>query len=220
MTHLYASGRIAHYRGLLAHPLWTASLLVLAWLWSDLHFYIVHRMMHPTFPGRKGGLDPGRWMYRNVHYLHHKSYNPGPWSGLAMHPVEHLIYFTRGVSACLVAAHHPTIFLFYNMRAMLGPAPGHHGFPGMGASHVVAYLQCTARAHTICFRWVPVSLAASRQVRVQLRHEQGGAHGPHHGNIPRGVTFLCVLLGKAQTLRPCVFCRPMANLFQPSPACT
>ena len=60
--------------------------------------------------------------------------------------------------------HHPTIFLFYNMRAMLGPAPGHHGFPGMGASHVVAYLQCTARAHTICFRWVPVSLAASRQV--------------------------------------------------------
>ena len=54
-----------------------------------------------------------------------------------MHPVEHLIYFTRGVSACLVAAHHPTIFLFYNMRAMLGPAPGHHGFPGMGASHAL-----------------------------------------------------------------------------------
>jgi sterol desaturase/sphingolipid hydroxylase (fatty acid hydroxylase superfamily) len=138
MTHLYASGRIAHYHGLADHPLRTAALLVGAWVWSDLHFYFVHRMMHPTFPGKKGkspiGVDPGRILYNCAHYLHHRSYNPGPWSGLAMHPIEHLLYFTRGVSACLATYHHPAIFMFYNLRAMLGPAPGHHGFPGMGGS--------------------------------------------------------------------------------------
>ena len=26
--------------------------------------------------------------------LHHKSYNPGPWSGLSMHPIEHLMYYS------------------------------------------------------------------------------------------------------------------------------
>ena len=30
----------------------------------------------------------GAFLYRHVHSLHHKSYNPGPWSGLAMHPIE------------------------------------------------------------------------------------------------------------------------------------
>jgi hypothetical protein len=34
-------------------------------------------------------VDPGRLLYKYVHSLHHKSYNPGPWSGLAMHPVGH-----------------------------------------------------------------------------------------------------------------------------------
>ena len=137
MTHLYASGRIDYYSDLAAHPLRMATLLVLAWFWSDVHFYFVHRFMHPTFPGKGKspiGFDPGRILYKCAHYLHHRSYNPGPWSGLAMHPIEHLIYFTRGVSACFVTYHHPVIFLFYNLRAMLGPAPGHHGFPGMGGS--------------------------------------------------------------------------------------
>ena len=32
-------------------------------------------------------------IYKHVHSLHHRSYNPGPWSGLSMHPVEHLFYY-------------------------------------------------------------------------------------------------------------------------------
>eukprot|EP00729_Bicosta_minor_P023580 gene23580-18820_t len=38
--------------------------------------------------------DVGQFLYNNVHSLHHKSYITGPWSGLAMHPVEHLFYYS------------------------------------------------------------------------------------------------------------------------------
>jgi hypothetical protein len=38
--------------------------------------------------------DVGQFMYNHVHSLHHKSYITAPWSGLAMHPVEHLFYYS------------------------------------------------------------------------------------------------------------------------------
>ena len=38
--------------------------------------------------------DIGAFLYRHVHSFHHKSYNPGPWSSLSMHPVEHCFYFS------------------------------------------------------------------------------------------------------------------------------
>merc|ERR1712113_1041954 len=76
-----------------------------------------------------GVLDPGAILYRHVHSVHHKDHNPGPWSGLAMHPVEHLIYFTRGIMISLAPfALHPVHFLTLNLRAMLGPVFAHHGF--------------------------------------------------------------------------------------------
>ena len=33
-------------------------------------------------------------LYKHVHYLHHKNVNPNPWSGMAMHPVEIVIYLS------------------------------------------------------------------------------------------------------------------------------
>ena len=44
-----------------------------------------------------------------------------------MHPVEHVAYLSRSLWIPLVTAH-PLVFLFTNTRAVLGPAPGHHGF--------------------------------------------------------------------------------------------
>jgi hypothetical protein len=45
-----------------------------------VHFFFVHRGMHPWW-NRKGGLvdgDVGAFLYRHVHSFHHKSFNPGP----------------------------------------------------------------------------------------------------------------------------------------------
>jgi sterol desaturase/sphingolipid hydroxylase (fatty acid hydroxylase superfamily) len=83
--------------------------------WQDLHFYLVHRISH------------WKWLYDNAHYLHHRNTNVGPWSGLSMHPIEHIIYFTRWVIFFIVPSH--PIHMFYVMqRPALNPALGHTGF--------------------------------------------------------------------------------------------
>ena len=42
---------------------------ILLYLWGDFHFYWTHRMLHT------------HWFYKNVHKIHHESYNPDPFSG-------------------------------------------------------------------------------------------------------------------------------------------
>lgn len=97
------------------HPVYCAVLAVLLPVWLDTHFYLTHRLIH--------------WapLYRWVHYLHHKNVNIGPWSGVAMHPLEHLIYFSAVVLLWLVPSHplHTVYLLIY---LALGSAVAHSGF--------------------------------------------------------------------------------------------
>jgi sterol desaturase/sphingolipid hydroxylase (fatty acid hydroxylase superfamily) len=44
-------------------------LLMFSFVWGDFHFYWTHRMLHT------------KWLYKNVHKVHHESYNPDPFSG-------------------------------------------------------------------------------------------------------------------------------------------
>jgi sterol desaturase/sphingolipid hydroxylase (fatty acid hydroxylase superfamily) len=106
------------YIGLLqwnAHPVFFVALMLLIPLIRELHFYLIHRFIH--------------WppLYRTVHKLHHNNVNPGPWSGLAMHPVEHLFYFS-GVLIHWIVPSHPLHALFHLVHAGLSPVPGHTGF--------------------------------------------------------------------------------------------
>ena len=87
--------------------------------------------MHPWWH-IKNGLrhgDIGAFLYRHVHSLHHKSYNPGPWSGLAMHPVEHTFYFSCALLP-LVFKLHPVCLLFNLLHAAVSPMAGHDGING------------------------------------------------------------------------------------------
>eukprot|EP00747_Dinoflagellata_sp_TGD_P182077 gnl/TRDRNA2_/TRDRNA2_36149_c0_seq1.p1 gnl/TRDRNA2_/TRDRNA2_36149_c0~~gnl/TRDRNA2_/TRDRNA2_36149_c0_seq1.p1 ORF type:complete len:330 (-),score=33.03 gnl/TRDRNA2_/TRDRNA2_36149_c0_seq1:52-1041(-) len=135
VTLLWASGVVpyAEHEETWRRPAWTFFWIVFSFWWSDVHFWFAHRSMHAWFTKNWRTVDPGAFLYRYVHSLHHKSHNPGPWSGLAMHPVEHLIYFTRGMFTLLYASH-PSVFLFVQLRSMIGPAVGHHGFSGYGGS--------------------------------------------------------------------------------------
>ena len=98
-----------------ANPLWFIGWIILIPMWNDFHFYWVHRLLH--------------WkpLYKVAHYLHHRNVNVGPWSGLSMHPVEHVIYFTRWL-ILLVIPSHPIHMLYLMQRTSLGPAKGHTGF--------------------------------------------------------------------------------------------
>jgi sterol desaturase/sphingolipid hydroxylase (fatty acid hydroxylase superfamily) len=97
------------------HPIYCLMVMALIPTFRDLHFYCVHRLIH--------------WppLYHTVHKLHHNNVNPGPWSGLAMHPVEHLLYFS-GVLIHWIVPSHPVHALFHLVHAGLSPAPGHVGF--------------------------------------------------------------------------------------------
>lgn len=100
------------------NPIWFVTWFVLIPIWSSLHFYWVHRWLH--------------WppLYKAVHALHHRNISVGPWSGISMHPVEHLIYYST-VLVHLVVASHPIHFLFHMFVQNLNPPFTHSGFEGI-----------------------------------------------------------------------------------------
>ncbi len=106
---------IIPYVDFAAHPIYCVLLLAVIPLFRELHFYLIHRLIH--------------WppLYRTVHHLHHKNVNPGPWSGLAMHPVEHLLYFS-GVLIHWIVPSHPIHVIFHLQHLAFAPAQGHSGF--------------------------------------------------------------------------------------------
>jgi sterol desaturase/sphingolipid hydroxylase (fatty acid hydroxylase superfamily) len=97
------------------YPFYFIILMILIPAIGDVHFYLIHRLIH--------------WppLYHSVHKLHHNNVNPGPWSGLAMHPVEHLLYFSC-VLMYLIVPTHPVHVVFHLLHNMLSPAPGHAGY--------------------------------------------------------------------------------------------
>lgn len=94
---------------------WTVALLVLAPVVHSVHFYFGHRLLHM------------RALYRRFHSLHHRNVEVGPWSGLAMHPLEHLIYFSTVVVPWLLALH-PVNALFQIHIAIFNAATAHTGY--------------------------------------------------------------------------------------------
>jgi len=125
-VYYHAAGFLPYYDSIGDCPIMTIILFFVVAFWSDIHFYFAHRILHPWF-GWGSHHDPGKWLFKHVHSYHHVARNPGPWSGLAMHPVEHVIYLSRSLLMFVICCH-PVHFLFSNIRAQLGPAPGHHGF--------------------------------------------------------------------------------------------
>jgi Delta7-sterol 5-desaturase len=100
---------------IIEHPfVFVAWLLALPVLTSS-HFYWVHRLLH--------------WppLYKTVHHLHHRNIHIGPWSGMSMHPVEHVLYISS-VLIHFVVPSHPVIFLVHIYSRCLGPAFSHAGF--------------------------------------------------------------------------------------------
>ena len=100
------------------HPVIFVLWFLLTPVWISLHFYWVHRALH--------------WgpLYRIAHALHHRNINVGPWSGLSMHPVEHVIFFSS-ILIHLVVPAHPLHILFHMQHQSLTAATSHTGFENL-----------------------------------------------------------------------------------------
>jgi sterol desaturase/sphingolipid hydroxylase (fatty acid hydroxylase superfamily) len=111
----YANDLLPYYLDWTAHPVLFVLMLLAIPFWASLHFYFIHRLLH--------------WppLYRIAHAVHHRNDNTGPWSGLSMHPIEHIIYLSS-VLIHVVLASHPIHILFHNQWNTLGAATTHTGF--------------------------------------------------------------------------------------------
>ena len=97
------------------NPLWFVGLFLLIPIWSGFHFYWYHRLFH---------VEP---LYKWFHSWHHKNTNTGPWSGHAMHPVEHVGLYSDLLIYFLVASH-PVHVIFNAMLHTIAGPTSHCGY--------------------------------------------------------------------------------------------
>lgn len=98
------------------------------------HFWLTHRIMHPwRIRGLSTRYDPGHYLYKYVHSLHHKSHNPTAFSGTNMHVIEALLYYSAAFvppilfKSCGYCCH-PAIPLATLIDCGMAAWLGHDGF--------------------------------------------------------------------------------------------
>ena len=152
-----------------AAPLFYIAWMLLLTHWRVPHFYVIHRVMHP-WKTANPALDGGKFLYKHVHSVHHKSYNPTAFSGTNMHPVESFLYF----SAALIAVPfdvHPVVPLACIIDCAVGAWLGHDGFqwPGSGDYfHQLhhAHFDCNYGAmHVPIDKWLGTYAGSSADVK-------------------------------------------------------
>jgi len=121
MVRLWATGAVPYVpdREILQSPLQLVVLLALVLampIWREVHFYFAHRFIHI------------RAVYKYVHSVHHRNTDPEPFSGLCMHPFEHLLYFSNALLPTLLLPVSPFVYTWLFTHLGLAPAAGHSGF--------------------------------------------------------------------------------------------
>ncbi|MEM8579312.1 MAG: sterol desaturase family protein, partial [Pseudomonadota bacterium] len=100
-----------------ATPIWFVLAFFLIPIWESFYFYWIHRLLHSN------------WLYP-VHALHHRNNDVGPWSGLSMHPVEHVLYFGTALIHFVVPTH-PVHLICHLMFYALYAVTTHTGYEGL-----------------------------------------------------------------------------------------
>lgn len=141
---MFANGHIPWLRWA-DHKVWFVVLFLLIPIFRDIHFYAIHRLIHL------------KALYKPIHHLHHLNANTAPWSGLAMHPVEHLLYYSSVLIHWIVPSH-PSHALYNLFHLSLMPAPGHTGFERIVITKRVS-IPTGAWAHYLHHKYVEVNYA-------------------------------------------------------------
>eukprot|EP01006_Ploeotia_vitrea_P003359 TRINITY_DN112490_c0_g1_i1.p1 TRINITY_DN112490_c0_g1~~TRINITY_DN112490_c0_g1_i1.p1 ORF type:complete len:353 (-),score=27.71 TRINITY_DN112490_c0_g1_i1:143-1177(-) len=174
----WANGFLPMERNLMDSPIWNLVWAVTITHWRIPHFYLIHRAMHPW--KTKIIPDFGQFLYRHVHALHHKSYNPTAFSGTNMHPVESTLYYSASLIAVAFGCH-PAIVIGCIVDCGVGAWLGHDGFqwPGSGDYfHQIhhAHFDCNYGAsHVPIDKWVGTFAGKKEDVRRIWGKQKAGA---------------------------------------------
>jgi sterol desaturase/sphingolipid hydroxylase (fatty acid hydroxylase superfamily) len=123
-AYLWASGRLPYA----TDSVWSIGIALMAVpVWRSVHFYFAHRFLH---------FGP---LYQQVHSLHHRNTDVEPFSGLCMHPVEHLYYYAC-VAPNLLFVCSPFAFLWNGVHLLLSPGASHSGYEDHFQSDAFHYL--------------------------------------------------------------------------------
>lgn len=128
-----------------SNPVWFVAVFFLVPLIHEVGFYFCHRLLH---------FSP---LYEVAHKLHHRNINPGPWSGLSMHPVEHLVYFST-VLLFFVIPSHPVHMINLASRLGVSPAQGHTGFDRVALGQEASF-EASYYAHYLHHKYFEVNYA-------------------------------------------------------------
>lgn len=139
----YANGMIS-FVSFGEHPVGFVALFFLVPLIHEVGFYFAHRLLH--------------WppLYRIAHKLHHRNTNPGPWSGLSMHPIEHVLYFSTILLFFFIPSH-PIHMINLASRLGVAPAQGHTGFDRIVVSDDGASVDASYYAHYLHHKYFEVN---------------------------------------------------------------
>ena len=82
----------------------------------DAWFYWTHRLLHVPF------------LYRHVHFIHHESREPTPFSGYSFHYAEAALVFANEVLVCFLFPLHAEFHRAYHLFMSLVHCGGHAGY--------------------------------------------------------------------------------------------
>ncbi|MBY0452258.1 MAG: sterol desaturase family protein [Bdellovibrionaceae bacterium] len=82
----------------------------------EIFYYFAHRLLHTNF------------LYKHVHYVHHRVRSPTVLSIYCFHPLEALGYFIFHMSFVLLVPIHPTALLISSLFLHQGNVTGHLGY--------------------------------------------------------------------------------------------
>uniref|UniRef100_A0A0G4FJ67 Fatty acid hydroxylase domain-containing protein n=1 Tax=Chromera velia CCMP2878 TaxID=1169474 RepID=A0A0G4FJ67_9ALVE len=133
ILHVYISGKRPFISDAQALSSFWNAVSVFVWVHlgvvvRDVHFYLAHRFIHVRF------------LYRFIHSVHHRNTDIEPFSGLCMHPVEHLLYFSVAVIPLYLFPTSPFAMQWIGIHALLAPAASHSGWEDNWQSDLYHYL--------------------------------------------------------------------------------
>jgi lathosterol oxidase len=82
-------------------------------IWNEIHFFIVHRIMHTP------------WFMKNVHIIHHRSRIPTVFSVYSFHPLEAILLSTVPLTLVLWLPLSPLAIAIYPFTSIMLNLVGH-----------------------------------------------------------------------------------------------